>query len=184
MRTGTSPSPSTVTWTPCTLPELYTRLGRAAHRNGDFQLRFQGAGTFGGRALWAGASGGLPPMRRLADSASAAARRAGVAMTEHRAYTPHLTLARDRTGAADLPRYAAALADPATPPMARRPAQPGPQQPSRPGRPRRPAPLRDADVLATGGVTGPPGTRRPPTDLGSVTAPSGARVNLGTWTRK
>ncbi|WP_459247133.1 RNA 2',3'-cyclic phosphodiesterase [Streptomyces youssoufiensis] len=96
---------------PDTLPELYTRLGRAAHRNGDFQLRFQGAGTFGGRALWAGASGGLPPMRRLADSASAAARRAGIDMTEHRAYTPHLTLARDRTGAADLPRYAAALAD-------------------------------------------------------------------------
>ncbi|MFE6775342.1 RNA 2',3'-cyclic phosphodiesterase [Streptomyces sp. NPDC057702] len=94
-----------------TVPELYTRLGRAAHRNGAFQLRFQGGGTFGDRALWAGASGGLPPMRRLADSASAAARRAGVDMAEHRSYTPHLTLARDRAHAADLPRYAAALAD-------------------------------------------------------------------------
>lgn len=96
---------------PEVLPDLYTRLGRAAHRNGAFQLRLRGGGTFGNRALWAGAAGGLPPMRRLADSAAAAARRAGVDMAEHRAYTPHLTLARNRAEAADLTAYAAALAD-------------------------------------------------------------------------
>lgn len=94
-----------------TLPDLYTRLGRAAHRNGAFQLRLTGGGSFGNRALWAGASGGLPPMRRLADATSAAARRAGVDMSEHHAYTPHLTLARNRTDAADLSAYVAALAD-------------------------------------------------------------------------
>ncbi|MBB5934628.1 RNA 2',3'-cyclic phosphodiesterase [Streptomyces zagrosensis] len=94
---------------PETLPELYTRLGRAAHRNGAFQLRLKGGGTFSNRVLWAGASGGLPPMRRLAESAAAAGRRAGVSMEQHRVYTPHLTIARNRTDI-DLAPYAAALA--------------------------------------------------------------------------
>ncbi|NDZ58124.1 RNA 2',3'-cyclic phosphodiesterase, partial [Streptomyces anulatus] len=41
------------------LPELYARLERAAHRTEPFPLRVHGAGHFGGRALWAGAAGGL-----------------------------------------------------------------------------------------------------------------------------
>ncbi|MET9111891.1 2'-5' RNA ligase family protein, partial [Streptomyces zhihengii] len=38
----------------------------------------------------------LDEMRRLADRADAAARRAGIAMDEHRRYVPHLTIARAR----------------------------------------------------------------------------------------
>ncbi len=90
-------------------PELETRLERAARRTGPFSLRVHGAGHFGGRALWAGAAGGLDTLRLLAERADAAARRAGLPMEEHRRYTPHLTLARSR-GEADLRPFAAALA--------------------------------------------------------------------------
>ncbi|MFD4023928.1 RNA 2',3'-cyclic phosphodiesterase [Streptomyces sp. NPDC058576] len=90
-------------------PELETRLERAAHRTGPFPLRVHGAGHFGGRALWAGAAGGLDTLRLLAARADAAARRAGLPMEEHRRHTPHLTLARSR-GEADLRPFAAALA--------------------------------------------------------------------------
>ncbi|MFI0109141.1 RNA 2',3'-cyclic phosphodiesterase [Streptomyces globisporus] len=90
-------------------PELEARLERAARRTEPFALRVHGAGHFGGRALWAGAAGGLDTLRLLAERAEAAARRAGLPMEEHRRYTPHLTLARSR-GAADLRPFAAALA--------------------------------------------------------------------------
>ncbi|MFC9480373.1 RNA 2',3'-cyclic phosphodiesterase [Streptomyces griseus] len=90
-------------------PELEARLERAARRSEPFPLRVHGAGHFGGRALWAGAAGGLDTLRLLAERADAAARRAGLPMEEHRRYTPHLTLARSR-GAADLRPFAAALA--------------------------------------------------------------------------
>ncbi|MFF3029424.1 RNA 2',3'-cyclic phosphodiesterase [Streptomyces rubiginosohelvolus] len=90
-------------------PELEARLERAARRTGPFALRVHGAGHFGGRALWAGAAGGLDTLRLLAERADAAARRTGLPMEEHRRYTPHLTLARSR-GAADLRPFAAALA--------------------------------------------------------------------------
>ncbi|MBK3559427.1 RNA 2',3'-cyclic phosphodiesterase [Streptomyces sp. MBT56] len=90
-------------------PELEARLDRAARRTGPFALRVHGAGHFGGRALWAGAAGGLDTLRLLAERAEAAARRAGLPMEEHRRYTPHLTLARSR-GTADLRPLAAALA--------------------------------------------------------------------------
>ncbi|MGP3999009.1 RNA 2',3'-cyclic phosphodiesterase [Streptomyces sp. 8N706] len=92
------------------LPELRERLGRAAHRHGPYELRLAGGGQFGSRALWAGADGDREAMRRLADTASAAARRAGVSMEEHRHYTPHLTIARNRTHV-DLRPYVAGLAD-------------------------------------------------------------------------
>lgn len=91
------------------LPELYARLERAAHRTEPFPLRVHGAGHFGGRALWAGAAGGLDTLRLLAERADAAARRAGLPMEEHRRYAPHLTLARSR-GEADLRPFTAALA--------------------------------------------------------------------------
>ncbi|MFI8001725.1 RNA 2',3'-cyclic phosphodiesterase [Streptomyces sp. NPDC086010] len=92
------------------LPELFTRLERAAHRTEPFPLRIRGGGRFDGRALWAGAAGGLDTLRLLAERAHAAARRTGVAMEEHRRYTPHLTLARSRVPA-DLAPFAAALED-------------------------------------------------------------------------
>ncbi|MFJ8882826.1 RNA 2',3'-cyclic phosphodiesterase [Streptomyces sp. NPDC102402] len=90
------------------LPDLYTRLERAAHRTHPLRLRIHGGGRFDGRALWAGAAGDLDTLRLLAERTHAAARRAGVAMEEHRRYTPHLTLARSRVPA-DLTPYTAAL---------------------------------------------------------------------------
>ncbi|MDQ0794756.1 RNA 2',3'-cyclic phosphodiesterase [Streptomyces sp. B1I3] len=90
------------------LPDLYTRLERAARRTPSFPLRIHGGGRFGGRALWAGAAGGLDTLRLLAERSHAAARRAGVPMEEHRRYTPHLTLARSREPA-DLAPFAEAL---------------------------------------------------------------------------
>ncbi|MGW2513428.1 RNA 2',3'-cyclic phosphodiesterase [Streptomyces scopuliridis] len=84
------------------LPELTERLGRAARRTEPFPLRIHGGGHFGGRALWAGAAGGTGELRRLAERAGAAARRAGVPMEEHRHYEAHLTLARGRGGRTDM----------------------------------------------------------------------------------
>ncbi|KOU45488.1 2'-5' RNA ligase [Streptomyces sp. WM4235] len=80
------------------LPDLHARLARAAARTEAFSLRIHGAGHFGANTLWAGAAGGLDGMRMLAERADAAARRAGVPMEQHHRYTPHLTLARGRTG--------------------------------------------------------------------------------------
>ncbi|MFD4111991.1 RNA 2',3'-cyclic phosphodiesterase [Streptomyces niveus] len=90
------------------VPELTERLERAAHRTEAFPLRLRGGGHFGRRALWAGAAGGIAELRRLAERADAAARRTGVPMEEHRAYRPHLTLARTKTDT-DLTPYVAAL---------------------------------------------------------------------------
>ncbi|MEU4262565.1 RNA 2',3'-cyclic phosphodiesterase [Streptomyces sp. NPDC025273] len=91
------------------LPDLYSRMERAAHRTEPFPLRVHGSGRFDGRALWAGAAGGLDTMRLLAERTDAAARRAGVSMEEHRRYIPHLTLARSRDHA-DLTPFTEALA--------------------------------------------------------------------------
>ncbi|MEV7687174.1 RNA 2',3'-cyclic phosphodiesterase [Streptomyces bungoensis] len=79
------------------LPDLSDRLARAAHRTAPFELALSGGGQFGrGQALWAGAAGDVETMRRLADRAEAAARRAGVPMGQHRRYQAHLTVARSR----------------------------------------------------------------------------------------
>ncbi|MER6052166.1 RNA 2',3'-cyclic phosphodiesterase [Streptomyces sp. NPDC001793] len=93
------------------LPELRERLARAAGRHAPYELRIAGGGRFGDRVVWAGADGDRPAMRHLADAAEAAGCRMGLKMGEHRPYTPHLTLARSRTGHLDLVPYAAALAD-------------------------------------------------------------------------
>ncbi|MFC6062758.1 RNA 2',3'-cyclic phosphodiesterase [Streptomyces ochraceiscleroticus] len=94
------------------LPELHTRLARAAHRHPPFPLRISGGGRFDHKVLWAGAAGGREAMRHLADSTGAAARRAGVDMDEHRRYTPHLTLARHRgDDRVDLVPFVDALAE-------------------------------------------------------------------------
>ncbi|MFF7181939.1 RNA 2',3'-cyclic phosphodiesterase [Streptomyces sp. NPDC008121] len=91
------------------LPDLHDRLARAAHRTAPFPLRLHGGGRFGRRALWVGAAGGLDQLRLLAERADAAARRAGVAMDEHRRYQAHLTIARARVDT-DLRPFVAALA--------------------------------------------------------------------------
>ncbi|EPH45904.1 hypothetical protein STRAU_1035 [Streptomyces aurantiacus JA 4570] len=90
------------------VPELCERLERAARRTRPFPLRLRGGGRFGGRALWAGAGGAVAELRILAGRADAAARKAGLTMEEHRAYRPHLTLARSR-GEADFRPYVEAL---------------------------------------------------------------------------
>jgi RNA 2',3'-cyclic 3'-phosphodiesterase len=82
------------------VPELERRLGSAASRNAPARLSIGGGGRFGDRVLFAKIGGDLDPVRRLAASAQAAARRTGLDV-EERPYRPHLTLARAR-GRADL----------------------------------------------------------------------------------
>ncbi|GAA2426252.1 RNA 2',3'-cyclic phosphodiesterase [Streptomyces macrosporus] len=94
------------------LPDLRERLARAARHHPAFGLRLAGGGRFGDRVLWIGVEGDRTALRRLADSVTAAVRRAGVP-TEDRPYKPHLTVARaGRTARrVDLRPYAAALGD-------------------------------------------------------------------------
>ncbi|MEK8171394.1 2'-5' RNA ligase family protein [Streptomyces sp. M19] len=88
------------------LLELYACLIRAAHRNPPFSLRLAGGGRFSDRVLWAGVDGEVEALRRLADEA-----RDGDVREEHRAYRPHLTVARVPGGEkCDLGPYAEALA--------------------------------------------------------------------------
>jgi RNA 2',3'-cyclic 3'-phosphodiesterase len=81
------------------IAELEQRLGRAAARSDPLRLGLAGAGAFPSarraRVLWAGVTGDRDGLVRLAERASAAARRVGVAI-EDRRYRPHLTLARAR----------------------------------------------------------------------------------------
>jgi 2'-5' RNA ligase len=93
-------------------PDLERRLARAAARHPPLDVRFAGGGRFGNRVLVATLDGDRQGLRRLAASAAAAARRAGVAV-EERPYRPHLTLARAGTGggsASDLRPLVAHLA--------------------------------------------------------------------------
>ncbi|MBM7785265.1 RNA 2',3'-cyclic phosphodiesterase [Tenggerimyces flavus] len=80
--------------------ELERRLARAAARHAPVTLALTGGGGFGSaknaRVLWTGVRGDFQPLRDLARSVTAAARRAGIELTENR-YKPHLTLARLRT---------------------------------------------------------------------------------------
>ncbi|MFE9256781.1 RNA 2',3'-cyclic phosphodiesterase [Streptomyces sp. NPDC006879] len=92
------------------LPSLDERLARAARRTAPFGLRIQGAGRFSDRVLWAGAAGEPDSLRRLVARVEAAARKAGLALDQHRHYTPHLTLAR-AAASFDLRPYAEALRD-------------------------------------------------------------------------
>lgn len=88
------------------LAELSERLRRACARTPQMSLRLNGFGTFPGnvaraRVLWAGVTGDVAGLTRLAERATAAARRAGIEV-EDRRYRPHLTVGRARHGAADL----------------------------------------------------------------------------------
>ena len=80
--------------------ELTERLGRAAQRAKPMSLQILGVGTFPkqsvrARVFWAGLSGDVDELSRLAERCVAAARRTGIEM-ENRAFRPHLTLARSR----------------------------------------------------------------------------------------
>jgi 2'-5' RNA ligase len=81
------------------LPELRSRLERAARRHPGLELSIGNAGAFSAaaraRVLWAGIHGDQRALRALAASVAAGARRAGAApAAEGRQFRPHLTLAR------------------------------------------------------------------------------------------
>ncbi|GAB3691258.1 RNA 2',3'-cyclic phosphodiesterase [Actinocorallia lasiicapitis] len=80
---------------------LIPHLQRAAARTPALALSFAGVGAFpsGGvhaRVLWTGVYGDRRPLAKLAASASAAGRHAGVP-PDQKPFRPHLTLARCRT---------------------------------------------------------------------------------------
>lgn len=89
---------------------LEPRLERVAHRHPAHLLRIAGGGRFGDRVLWAGVKGDTHALRRLAESAGAAARHSGIELDE-RPFRGHLTLARSGAARVDLKPFAAALAD-------------------------------------------------------------------------
>lgn len=92
------------------LPELRTRLARAAHRHQPYDVRLAGGGRFSDQVVWVGLGGDRTASRRLAESAAAGARRAGVTMDD-RSYHPHLTIARQRLEKLDLAPVVTALND-------------------------------------------------------------------------
>ncbi len=77
--------------------ELNRRLSRAATRHPPLSLALGGGGRFGQQVLWTGVRGDLDRLRRLVDSARAAARRSRLPV-EDRPYRPHITLARAAGG--------------------------------------------------------------------------------------
>lgn len=84
-----------------TLDRLLPRLERAVGRHGRMMLSLAGAGAFPGngahaRVLWTGLYGDRRALARLAASTTAAGRRVGMPPDKHRAFRPHLTLARSR----------------------------------------------------------------------------------------
>jgi RNA 2',3'-cyclic 3'-phosphodiesterase len=91
-------------------PDLERRLARAAARYEPLHLAVEGGGAFGSvrkaRVLWAGVTGDVERLRRLAGSVAAAARRAGIDVAEGR-FRPHVTVARLRepTDVADQVRW-------------------------------------------------------------------------------
>lgn len=103
-----------------TTAALGPRLERAAHRHQSLLLSFGPGGAFPApgraRVLWAGIEGDREPLKALARSVAAGARRAGAAPPdEGRQFRPHLTLARCRQPA-DVRPLVAALAGYAGPP--------------------------------------------------------------------
>jgi 2'-5' RNA ligase len=83
------------------LPDLSTRLERAARRHQSQQLAIEGAGAFPAaataRVIWAGIRADGRGLAALAASVGAGARRAGAPPPdEGRKFHPHITLARCR----------------------------------------------------------------------------------------
>ncbi|MCX4550134.1 RNA 2',3'-cyclic phosphodiesterase [Streptomyces sp. NBC_01387] len=90
------------------VPAVEDRLAQAARDHRPFGLGLAGGGCFGRRSLWAGATGEVAAMARLAAAAERAARDAGVRTEDPHPYVPHLTLARN-DARTDLRPYAEAL---------------------------------------------------------------------------
>jgi RNA 2',3'-cyclic 3'-phosphodiesterase len=96
------------------IPAIEAAVSAVALRHAAFDLRFGGAGTFGGRAprvLWGGLTGDVAPLVAAQRDLAEALVPLGY-VPEPRAFTPHLTLARAREPRAELelPAAAAALA--------------------------------------------------------------------------
>jgi 2'-5' RNA ligase len=84
-----------------TLDRMVLRLERVARRHDPLTLSLCGAGAFPGggahaRVVWTGLYGDRRALAGLAASVTAAGNRAGSRFGEHRAFRPHLTLARCR----------------------------------------------------------------------------------------
>ncbi len=80
------------------VPDLAAAVGAAALRHSPIDVRFAGAGTFGGRrprVLWAGVTGDAAALAALAGDVEQALAPFGY-VPEHRPFTAHLTLARAR----------------------------------------------------------------------------------------
>lgn len=97
------------------LPELSTRLERAARRHRAQRLAVRGGGAFPGpsraRVVWAGLDADRAALAALAASVAAGARRAGApSPDEDRRFRAHITLARLREPA-DLRSLTEGLAD-------------------------------------------------------------------------
>jgi 2'-5' RNA ligase len=97
------------------VPELATRLERAAHRHPPQHLAVAGGGAFPSarraQVLWAGFAADDKALASLADSVAAGARRAGAPPPgQHKKFRAHLTLARTR-GPADVSELTGALAE-------------------------------------------------------------------------
>ena len=79
------------------VPELKTRLTRAAKRYPVLSLALDGAGRFDKRTLWVGCSGDIATLRGIARSAAAAGRRIRASSAEDAfRFRAHVTLARAR----------------------------------------------------------------------------------------
>jgi RNA 2',3'-cyclic 3'-phosphodiesterase len=97
------------------LPDLATRLERAAHRHPPQHLAIAGGGAFPSarraQVLWAGFAADNKALASLADSVAAAARRAGAPPPgQHKQFRAHLTLARCR-GPADVSQLTRTLGE-------------------------------------------------------------------------
>jgi len=96
------------------VPDLVTRLERAAHRHPPQHLAVAGGGAFPSarraQVLWAGFAADDRALASLADSVAAGARRAGAPPPgQHKKFRAHLTLARTR-GPSDVSQLTDALA--------------------------------------------------------------------------
>lgn len=103
---------------PKRVDELRSAIGPVAGRHGRFVLRLEGPGTFGPREapriLWLGVGGDRPALDALQQETEQALSRIGFE-PDRRRYTPHVTVARQWTGAgkpapADMGRLVAGLA--------------------------------------------------------------------------
>jgi 2'-5' RNA ligase len=75
------------------VPDLKSRLTRAAKKYPTLSLALRGCGQFSRRALWIGCDGDIVPLRALARSAAAAGRRVGASADQSR-FKAHVTVAR------------------------------------------------------------------------------------------